>query len=42
MSEKLGKDEQYSPGLKVQSSLTKKDFRRSPVADQIKDILEAN
>lgn len=39
MSEKLGKDEQYSPSLKAQLNYARRDFRRSPVAAQIKAAL---
>ena len=40
MSEKLGKDDQYSPGLKAQLNYARRDFRRSPVAEQIKVALK--
>lgn len=39
MSERLGKDEQYSPGLKMQLALAKKSFRRSPTAESIRSVL---
>lgn len=42
MSEKLGKDDQYSPGLKAQLNYARRDFRRSPVAEQIKVELKAD
>ena len=39
MSERLGKDEQYSPGLKMQLALAKRSFRRSPTAESIRSVL---
>lgn len=42
MSEKLGRDEQHSPGLKAQLNYSRRDFRRSPVAAQIKAALETD
>jgi hypothetical protein len=42
MSEKLIKDEQYSPGLKTQLNYAKRDFRRSGFADQIKAELKVD
>lgn len=41
MSEKLGKDDQYSPGLKAQLNYARRDFRRSQVAEHIKAALKA-
>lgn len=39
MSEKLGKDDQYSPGLKAQINYARRDFRRNPQSDRIKALL---
>lgn len=39
MSDRLNKDDQYSPGLKVQLALAKKSFRRSPSAERIRSAL---
>jgi len=41
MSEKLIKDDQYSPGLKAQLNYARRDFRRSAVVEQIKAALRA-
>ncbi len=40
MSERLGRDDQYSPGLKAQLNYARRDFRRSQVAEQIKAALK--
>ncbi|SEQ50576.1 AIPR protein [Ectothiorhodospira magna] len=40
MSDKLGKDDQYSPGLKAQLNYARRDFRRSPIAEKIKAVLK--
>ncbi|HCY64269.1 MAG TPA: abortive phage resistance protein [Oxalobacteraceae bacterium] len=42
MSEKLGRDDQHSPGLKAQLNYARRDFRRSQVAEQIKEALKAD
>lgn len=42
MSEKLGRDEQHSPGLRTLLNYARRDFRRSAVAVQIKAALEAD
>ncbi|WP_233081869.1 AIPR family protein, partial [Rheinheimera soli] len=42
MSEKLGKDEQHSPGLKAQLNYARRDFRRNPVAEKIMEALKAD
>ena len=42
MSEKLGKDDQYSPGLKAHLNDARRYFRRSPLAEQMKEILRAD
>jgi hypothetical protein len=39
MSEKLGRDEQHSPGLRTLLNYARRDFRRSAVAAQIKVAL---
>ncbi len=39
MSEKLGKDDQYSPVLKAQINYARRDFRRNPQSDIIKALL---
>ena len=42
MSEKLGKDDHYSPGLKAHLNYVRRDFRRSSVAEQMKAVLKAS
>lgn len=40
MSEKLGKDELHSPGLKAQLNYARRDLRRNPAANNIKSALK--
>jgi len=42
MSEKLGTDDNYSPGLKAQLNYARRDFRRSAVVEQIKSALKVD
>jgi hypothetical protein len=39
MSDRLSKDDQYSPGLKMQLALAKRGFRRSPASESIRAAL---
>lgn len=41
MSEKLGKDDQHSPRLKMQMALAKKNFRKNPVIESIRQAVRA-